>query len=69
MKTALKRENDIFLAMTVISVSGPIGLVNRPGSPKLWAITHENIPKTRKQQVFSHDSQTCLSFNMPCKLP
>ena len=67
MKTALKRENDKFSAMTRKPVSGPIGLGNRPISPKLWAITHENRPKTRKRIVFSHDSQTCARSNMPCK--
>ena len=45
MKTALKRENDKFSAMTRKPVSGPIGLGNHPRSPKLWAITHENGSK------------------------
>ena len=45
MKTAVKGENDMFSAMTLISVSGPIGLGNRPRSPKLWAIAHENGSK------------------------
>ena len=48
MKTALKLQNDKFSAMTLKPVSGPIGLGNRPRSAKLWAITHENNPKTRK---------------------
>ena len=69
MKTALKRENDKFSVMTLKPVSGPIGLGNRPRIPKLWAKTLENSPKMRKRQVFSHDSQTCLWSNMPCKLP
>ena len=55
MKMALKRENDKFPAMTFKPVSGPIGFGNRPRRPKLWAITHENSPKTRKRKVFSHD--------------
>ena len=67
MKMALKRENDKFLAMTLKPVSGPIGLGNLPRGPKLWAITHENSPKTRKRQVFSHDSQTYLRSKMPGK--
>ena len=45
MKTALKRENDKFSAMTHKPVSGPIGLGNRPRRPKLWAIAHENGSK------------------------
>ena len=69
MKTALKGENDKFSAMTLKPVSGLTFLVNRPRTPKLWAIAHENGPKTRKRQVFSHDSQTCLRSNMPCKSP
>ena len=69
MKTALKHENDKFSAMTLKPVSGPIGLGNRPTSAKLWAITHENGPKMRKRQVFSHDSQTFLRSNRPFKSP
>ena len=46
MKTALKQENDKFLAMTLKPFLGLIGLVNRPRTPKLWAIAHENGPKT-----------------------
>ena len=45
MKTALKRENDKFSAMTLKPISGPIGLGNRPKSPKLWVIAHENSLK------------------------
>ena len=69
MKTALKCANDRFSAMTLKPVSGLIGLGNRPRSPKLWAITHENIPKMRKLKVFSHDSKTCLRSNIPSKSP
>ena len=69
MKIAQKRENDKFSAMTRKPISGPMGLGNHPRSPKLWAITNENNPKTRKRQVFSYDSQTCLWSNMPSKSP
>ena len=69
MKTALKSENDKFSDMTLKTVSGQIGLGNRPRSAKFWAITHENGPKTRKRQVFRHDSQTFLMSNRPCKSP
>jgi hypothetical protein len=34
MKTAIKRKNDNFLVK-------PLKLVNRSGTPKLWAISHE----------------------------
>ena len=46
MKTALKGENDKFSAMTLKLVSGPICLGNRPRTPKLWPIAHENGSKT-----------------------
>ena len=43
---ALERENDKFSAMTLKPVSDPIGLGNLPTSAKLWALAHENDPKT-----------------------
>ena len=69
MKTVLKRENDNFSAMPLKPVSDPIGLGNSPRCPKLWAIPHENNPKTRKRQVFSHDSQTYIRSNRPWESP
>jgi hypothetical protein len=47
MKTAIKRENDECLVITTKHV-------NRLGTPKLWAISHENGLKTRKWRVFGH---------------
>ena len=55
--------------MTLKPISGLIGLGNRPRIPKLWAMTLEYILERRKRQVFSHDSQTCLRSNIPCKSP
>ncbi len=52
MKTALKRENDKFSAMSLKLVPGPIGLGNRPRIPNMWAITHENVSKSRKNTSF-----------------
>ena len=52
MKTALKRENDKFLAMTLKPDSGLTFLINRPRTPKLWAIAHENGSK-RENDKFS----------------
>ena len=43
MKTAINRKNDDFLAI-------PLKHINRPGTPKLWAITHENGHKTEKDE-------------------
>ena len=51
-----KSENDKFSAMTLKPVSGPICLQNSPRSPKK-SIAHEKGLKTRKRQIFSHDSQ------------
>jgi hypothetical protein len=48
MKTALKRKNDEFLAMPLKHVLSVMDLVNHSGTPKLWAIAHENSPKTQK---------------------
>jgi hypothetical protein len=45
MKTALKCKNDEFLVMSLKQVLSFVGLVNHPGTPKLWAIAHENGPK------------------------
>ena len=51
MKTAIKRKNDHFLVI-------PLKYVNRPRTPKLWAIAHENDNKTRKSRVLGQTSQT-----------
>src|SRR3954467_5143978 len=42
MKTAIKRENDEFLVISFQHVSGRKVTVNRPRTPKQWAIAHEN---------------------------
>ena len=52
MKTAKNYENDKFLDIPLKHVSGLTGLVNRPVTPKLWAIAHENGQKLRKRPVF-----------------
>ena len=46
MKMALKGENDKFSAMTLKLDSGLTFIVNRPRTPKLWAIGHNNGSKT-----------------------
>jgi hypothetical protein len=48
MKTALKCKNDEFLVTPLKNVLSVMGLVNHPGTPKLWAIALENDPKTQK---------------------
>jgi hypothetical protein len=37
--------------------------------PKLWAIAHENGPKTQKWWVFGHATQTYTKCHGPCKSP
>jgi hypothetical protein len=49
MKTALKWKNNEFLVTPLKNVLSVMGLVNHPGIPKLWAIAHQNIPKTQKR--------------------
>ena len=67
MKTAIKRENDEFLVISFQHVWGRNVTVNRPRTPKQWAVAHENGHKTRKLRVFSHISQKCNGSYMPCK--
>jgi hypothetical protein len=49
MKTALKRKKDEFLVIPLKNVLSVMGIVNHPGTPKLWAIAHENGPKMQKR--------------------
>src|SRR4051812_9282027 len=58
MKTAIKRKKDEFLVITLKHL-------NRPQTPKPWAITHENDHKTQKRLAFAHTSQTCKSIGKP----
>jgi hypothetical protein len=46
---ALKHRNDEFLVMPLKLVLSIVDLVNHSGTPKLWAIAHENGPKMQKQ--------------------
>jgi hypothetical protein len=45
-KTAIKLKNDEFLVMPLKHVSSVMGLINRPRTPKRWAIAQENDDKT-----------------------
>src|SRR3954471_15472164 len=45
MKTTIKQENDEFLVISFQHVSGRKVTVNRPRTPKLWAIAHETAIK------------------------
>ena len=48
----MKRENDMFLVITLKLVSGLTVVVNRPGSPKLWAIANEKGIKRENDEFF-----------------
>jgi hypothetical protein len=48
MKTALKHKNNEFLVLPLKHVMSVIDLINHSGTPKLWAIAHENGPKMQK---------------------
>jgi hypothetical protein len=50
MKTALKHKNDEFLVMPLKHVLSVMGHVNHPGTPKLWAIAHENGHKHKNDE-------------------
>ena len=45
MKTAIKHENNEFLVITLKHVSSITVVINRPRTPKLWAIAHETATK------------------------
>src|SRR4051812_24075484 len=67
MKTATTQENDEFLVIYFQHVLGRKVIVNRPRTPKQWAIAHENGHKPRQLRVFSHISQKYNGSYMPCK--
>jgi hypothetical protein len=52
MKMAQKCKNDKFLVMPLKHVLSVIGHVNRPGTPKLWAIAHENGHKCKNDKFW-----------------
>jgi hypothetical protein len=67
MKATQKRKNDEFLVMPLKHVLSVMDLVNQYGTPKLWAIAHENGPKTQKRRAFGHAPKTCTECHGPCK--
>src|SRR3954465_14701822 len=52
MKTTIKHENDNFLVIPLKHVSGLTVVVNHPGTPKIWSITHGNDHKSKKDDIF-----------------
>ena len=69
MKTAIKHENDEFLVISLKHISGLTVDRDRPGTPKSWAIAHENGHKTWKRRVFiitlKHVSGVTVVVNSP----
>jgi hypothetical protein len=51
MKMALKCKHDEFFGIPLKNVLSVMGLVNHPGTPKLWAIAHENGYKRKNNDV------------------
>jgi hypothetical protein len=52
MKMALKCKNDELLVTPLKNVLSAMGLVNHPGTPKLWAIAHKNGHKCKNDEFF-----------------
>jgi hypothetical protein len=61
MKTALKRKNDEFLVMPLKHILSVMGLVNHPGTPKLWAIAHKNGNKCKNDEFLFMSLKHVLS--------
>jgi hypothetical protein len=61
MKMALKRKNDEFLVMPHKHVLSVMDLVNDSGTPKLWAIAHENDPKMENNEFLVTPLKNVLS--------
>jgi hypothetical protein len=49
MKTVLKHKNNELFVTPLKNVLSVMDLVNHYGTLKLWAIAHENGPKTQKR--------------------
>jgi hypothetical protein len=49
MKMPLKCKNDKFVVIPLKHVMSVMYLVNNSGTPKQWAIAHENAPKMQKR--------------------
>src|SRR4051812_10420443 len=69
MKTTIKRENNEILVISLKHVSRFTGNPNRPGGPKLWAVSHENDRKTRKRRVLGHNLKHVSSHAVLVNLP
>jgi hypothetical protein len=48
----LKCKNDEFLDMSLKNIMSIMGLVNHPGTQKLWAIADKNGHKRKNEEFF-----------------
>jgi hypothetical protein len=69
MKMALKRQKDEFLVTPLKHVLSVMGVVDHPGTPKLWAIAHENGHKRKNNKFFRHSSLKYTDCHIPYKSP
>jgi hypothetical protein len=49
---AINAKKDEFLVVPLKHVLSVMGLVNHPGTPKLWAIAHKNGHKRKNDEFF-----------------
>jgi fatty-acid desaturase len=61
MKMVLKCKNYEFLVMPLKYVLSVMGLVNHPGTPKLWEIAHENGHKLKNDEFLVMSLKHVLS--------
>jgi hypothetical protein len=61
MKMVLKHKNYEFLVMPLKQVLSVMGLVNHPGTPKLWKIAHKNGHKRKNDEFLVMSLKHVLS--------
>jgi hypothetical protein len=66
---AIKRKNDEFFVMPLKYVPSVMDLVNQSRTPKLWAMAHENGPKTQNDKFFVIPLKNVLSVMDPVNQP
>jgi hypothetical protein len=55
--------------MPLKHVLSAMGLVDHLGTPKLWAIAHENGHTRKKDKFFCRSSLECTDYHIPYKSP
>jgi hypothetical protein len=55
--------------MPLKHVLSVMGLVDHPGTPKLWAISHENGHTRKNDKLFYHSLLECTDYQIPRKSP